>query len=61
MTSAIDAQCEVRAEVQAALGEALNNLSLDESARLIQETRLAELNTRGAPLIERMQDYFLAR
>ncbi len=48
-------QPEVRAELQGMLGTALGDLSMHESARAIQETRLAELNARDAPLAERMQ------
>ena len=49
------AQPEVRSEVQGLLGAALDDLSMHDSAKVLRETRLTELNARGAPLIERMQ------
>ena len=55
MPSRFADQPEVRSEVQGLLGTALGDLSMYESARAIQEARLAELSARRAPLAERMQ------
>ncbi len=48
-------QPEVRSELQGLLGTALADLNLQDSARVMRESRVAELKTRGASLVERMQ------
>jgi serine/threonine-protein kinase len=48
-------QPEIRAEIQGLLGTALADLNLNDSAKALRETRLAELKARSAPRPERMQ------
>ena len=55
MPSQFADQPEIRSELQGMLGTALADLSMQDSARIIQEARLAELTARGAALTERMQ------
>ncbi len=47
-------QPALRSEIQGLLGEALADLSMNDSARTLREARFAELTARGAPLIERV-------
>ncbi len=47
-------QPALRAEIQGLLGEALADLSMNDSARTLREARYAELTARSAPMIERM-------